>query len=108
MALGVAALLFGIFGGGVVGLIIAGVIVIIIGFLVRISAEAIVQNAIAEAAADVAMPYKVTFDASWRQPIHELYRKARTESAAKRAPLDQTFQSLFERYLVERGHSRAW
>lgn len=108
MALGAAALLFGIFGGGIVGLIIAGVIVIIIGFLTQMSAEAIIQNAIAEAAADVATPYQVRFDASWRQPIHELYKRARTESATKGESLDQTFERLFESYLTERGHSRAW
>lgn len=108
IGIGVGSVLIAAFNGWNPILLVIGGVALVVGFAMLVSAEGHIQNAIAEAAADAASPFDVTFDRSWIPTVHGLYRQAQAQSSRSQIPLDDAFEAIFVAHLAAQGYRRRY
>uniref|UniRef100_UPI003F499589 hypothetical protein n=1 Tax=Paenarthrobacter ureafaciens TaxID=37931 RepID=UPI003F499589 len=106
--IGLGSVLIAAFNGWNPVLLVIGGVAIAIGFAMVVSAEGHIQNAVAEAAADAAFPFDVSFDRSWIPTVQGLYRQAQAQSNRSQIPLDDSFEAIFVAHLTAQGYRRRY
>ena len=108
IGIGIGSGLIAAFNGWNPVLLVVGGVAIVVGFVMLVSAEGHIHNAIAGAAADAASPFDVSFDRSWIPTVHGLYRQAQAQSSRSHIPLDDSFEAIFVAHLTAQGYRRRY